>query len=97
MGLARARGFEPHPYLTVGKRVRVRSGPFFGMEGILIRRKEKFRVVLSIHLIQRSVAVEVDEGDIHRRSLAFGYIARTVSSLAQLIRLAVTSANRGAM
>ncbi len=63
-GLARASGFEPHPYLTVGKRVRVRSGPFFGMEGILIRRKERFRVVLSIHLIQRSVAVEVDEGDI---------------------------------
>ena len=63
-GLARTSGFEPHPYLTVGKRVRVRSGPFFGMEGILVRRKEKFRVVLSIHLIQRSVAVEVDEGDI---------------------------------
>jgi len=63
-GLARTTGFEPHPYLTIGKRVRVRSGPFFGMEGILVRRKEKFRVVLSIHLIQRSVAVEVDEGDI---------------------------------
>ncbi len=63
-GLARTSGFEPHPYLTVGRKVRVRSGPFFGMEGILIRRKEKFRVVLSIHLIQRSVAVEVDEGDV---------------------------------
>jgi len=55
---------EPHPYLQVGKRVRVHSGPMAGLEGILIRRKEKFRVVLSIHLIQRSVAVEVDEADV---------------------------------
>lgn len=64
VGLTRTTGFEPHPYLIIGRKVRVRSGPFFGMEGILIRRKEKFRVVLSIHLIQRSVAVEVDEGDV---------------------------------
>ena len=35
-----------------------------GMEGVLVRRKDKFRVVLSIHLIQRSVAVEVDEADV---------------------------------
>ena len=63
-GLTRATGYEPHPYLTVGRKVRVCAGPFFGMEGILVRRKEKFRVVLSIHLIQRSVAVEVDESDV---------------------------------
>jgi len=35
-----------------------------GMQGVLVRRKDKFRVVLSIHLIQRSVAVEVDEAEI---------------------------------
>jgi len=35
-----------------------------GLEGILLRRKQKFRVVLSIQLIQRSVAIEVDEADI---------------------------------
>jgi transcription antitermination factor NusG len=63
-GLARSLVAEPHPYLAVGKKVRVHSGPFAGVEGILIRRKEKFRVVLSIHLIQRSVAVEVDETEI---------------------------------
>jgi transcription antitermination factor NusG len=63
-GLTSGTGFEPHPYLVVGRKVRVRSGPFFGMEGILLRRKDKFRIVLSIHLIQRSVAVEVDEGDV---------------------------------
>ena len=60
------RGFraEPHPYLTVGKRVRVNSGPLAGMEGILLRRKGKFRVVISIELVQRAVAVDVDAADV---------------------------------
>lgn len=55
---------QPHPYLSVGRRVRIASGPFRGIEGILVRRKEKLRVVLSIALIQRAVAIEVDEADI---------------------------------
>jgi len=52
---------KPNPYLRVGRHVRIRSGPLTGIEGILARRKDKLRVVLSIHLIQRSIAVEVDE------------------------------------
>ena len=63
-GLARNIVAEPHPYLRVGRRVQVQNGPLAGLEGILIRRKDKFRVVLSIHLIERSVAVEVDESAI---------------------------------
>jgi len=63
-GLAGGLLAQPHPYLKIGKRVRVHSGPLSGVEGILIRRKEKFRIVLSIHLIQRSVAVEVDESEV---------------------------------
>jgi transcription antitermination factor NusG len=55
---------QPHPFLTVGRRVRVTSGPMTGIEGILARKKDKFRVVLSIELIQRSVAVEIDLSDI---------------------------------
>jgi transcription antitermination factor NusG len=55
---------EPHPYLKVGRRVRVRSGPLSGLEGMLVRRKEGFRLVLSIELIMRSVATEVDEADV---------------------------------
>lgn len=55
---------EPHPYLSVGRRVRVRSGPLQGLEGIIVRTKERCRIVLSIHLIMRSVAVEVDNGDV---------------------------------
>jgi transcription antitermination factor NusG len=55
---------EPHPYLTAGRRVRVRSGPLAGTHGILVRRKDRFRLVLRLELIMRSVAVEVDEADV---------------------------------
>lgn len=55
---------QPHPYLTRGCRVRVRNGPMAGVAGILVRRKEGFRVVLSIDLIRSSMAAEVDEADI---------------------------------
>jgi transcription antitermination factor NusG len=55
---------EPHPYLTVGRKVRVRRGPLLGTEGILIRWKDKLRVVISLAVLMRSVAVEVDAADL---------------------------------
>jgi transcriptional antiterminator NusG len=55
---------EPHPYLTVGRRVRLKSGPLAGSKGILLRRKGNFRVVISMELIQRAVAVDVDVTDV---------------------------------
>jgi transcription antitermination factor NusG len=55
---------EPHPYLRVGRRVRVCAGPMQGLEGIIVRRKDRCRVVFSLDLIMRSVAVEVDESDV---------------------------------
>jgi len=55
---------EPHPYLTVGRRARIRRGPLEGCEGILIRRKGKYRVVISIEMIMRSVVADVDLVDI---------------------------------
>jgi len=55
---------EPHPYLTAGRRVRIRSGPLEGVEGILVRKKNAVRVVLSLDLIARAAAVEVDVADI---------------------------------
>jgi transcription antitermination factor NusG len=54
------RVFEPHPYLVVGERVRIRSGALAGMEGVLLRKKSCWRVVLALDLIMKSVAVEVD-------------------------------------
>lgn len=55
---------EPHPYLKVGRRVRINRGPLAGMEGILVRKKDTFRVVISLDLIMRSVATEVQTTDI---------------------------------
>lgn len=55
---------EPHPYLNTGRRVRILRGSLIGTEGILLRRKSGFRVVLSIELIHRSIAVELDAADI---------------------------------
>lgn len=54
----------PHPFLTIGKRARVGSGPLAGLEGLVVRRKGSLRFVLSITLIQRSVAVEMDAADL---------------------------------
>lgn len=51
---------KPHPYLSVGRRVRVKSGPLRDVEGILVRRKNSYRFVLSVDLLNRSVAVEID-------------------------------------
>jgi transcription antitermination factor NusG len=55
---------EPHPYLAIGDWVRIVSGPLVGMEGILTRKKNEYRVVLSIEAIMRSIVVEVSEFDI---------------------------------
>lgn len=55
---------EPHPYLKEGRRVRIKAGPFAGAEGILLRKKDCCRVVISMDLLMRSVAVEVDEADV---------------------------------
>lgn len=62
--LSGTRGVEPHPYLRAGRRVRVRSGAMEGLEGIVVRRKDRCRIVFSIDLLKRSVAVEVDEADL---------------------------------
>jgi len=50
----------PWPYLTTGHHARIESGPFAGLEGIVIQLKGRERLVLSVNLLQRSVAVEID-------------------------------------
>jgi transcription antitermination factor NusG len=50
-----------HPYLREGRRVRIAHGPLAGVEGLLVRtRPDKGVVVLSVEMLARSVAVEVD-------------------------------------
>jgi transcription antitermination factor NusG len=51
---------QPCPFLTAGDRVRIESGPLLGLEGILTEVRRSHRLVLSVTLLQRSVAVEID-------------------------------------
>jgi transcription antitermination factor NusG len=55
---------EPHPFLRCGDRVRVIRGSLQGVEGILTRKKNQFRLVLSVDMLAKSVAVEIDAADI---------------------------------
>ncbi|MGA2250332.1 UpxY family transcription antiterminator [Terracidiphilus sp.] len=56
--------FEPHPYLKCGERVRVKRGSLCGVEGILVRKKNVFRLVLSVQMLAQAVAVEIDAADV---------------------------------
>lgn len=62
------RKFEPHPYLAVGTRARIKAGPFAGMEGVVSRNKSSLRVVLTVDLLMQSVAVEVNADEIETSS-----------------------------
>jgi len=55
---------EPHPYIRCGDRVRVMRGSLQGLEGILVRKKNQFRLVLSVDMLAKSVAVEIDATDV---------------------------------
>jgi transcription antitermination factor NusG len=59
---------EPYSFLKVGRCVRVKSGPFVGMEGRILRRKGGMRLVLSLEFIQSAIAVELDAGEIQLAS-----------------------------
>ena len=54
----------PYPFLQLGQRVRIRGGAFDGIEGVLIGRDSASKLVISIELIQRSLAVSVYNLDV---------------------------------
>jgi transcription antitermination factor NusG len=65
---------EPWPFVRAGERIRVERGALQGVEGIVVRVKNRFRLVISITMLQRSAAVEIDIDDVgplyDRRGLA---------------------------
>jgi transcription antitermination factor NusG len=63
-GLTPQTHAEPYSYLTAGRRVRVRSGPFAGVTGIVVRRKNRVRLVIALELIHRALAVDIDEASL---------------------------------
>jgi transcriptional antiterminator NusG len=50
----------PWPFLCIGQKVTIRRGPLTGVEGFLIASKDQYRLVVSVQLLQRSVATEID-------------------------------------
>ena len=59
---------EPHPFIHCGDWVRVKAGPLEGIEGILVRKKNFSRLVLSVELLGQSAAVEIDAALVERVS-----------------------------
>ena len=55
---------EPHPFLRCGERVRVVRGSLEGVEGVLTRKKNFYRLVLSVEMLAQSVSVEIDALDV---------------------------------
>lgn len=55
---------EPFPYLEVGQRVRVEGDVLQGLEGILTQFKGHHRIVVSVSLLRRSVALEIDRANV---------------------------------
>jgi transcription antitermination factor NusG len=66
---------EPHPFLKCGMRVRVLRGALEGVEGILVRKKNLFRLILSVDMLAQSVAVEVSASDVEPCAAPAGTIS----------------------
>ncbi len=69
-----ASAIQPWVYLSVGDKVRIEDGPLRGLEGILVRTSGEARLVVSVSLLSRSLAVDIEQ---HRVSLV-GSLASTV-------------------
>jgi transcription antitermination factor NusG len=64
--IERSVKIEPHPFIKCGDHVRVKTGPLEGIEGILVRKKKFSRLVLTVELLGKSAAVEVDVSIVER-------------------------------
>lgn len=60
----RSNEVEPHPYLKIGHRVRVKHGPFAGWEGTLVEKCNARRLVITVDQIMKSVAINIHGADV---------------------------------
>ena len=81
---------EPHPFLRCGDWVRVKSGPLEGIEGILVRKKRSYLLILSLQQLGKSRAMEVDAFSVvplrNRTAAVFSTIQKKVSSSHRAVR-----------
>jgi transcription antitermination factor NusG len=52
--------YEPSGFVTAGQRARIERGPLQGLVGIIVEVKKNYRLIISVNLLQHSVAVEID-------------------------------------
>jgi len=55
---------QPWPFLQAGQKVRILAGPLYGVEGRLLKVKNEYRLIISVTLLQRSLAMEVDQDSV---------------------------------
>jgi transcription antitermination factor NusG len=55
---------DPYPFLTIGRRVEVIAGPLEGIQGTLVQKKGRYRLVIQVDLIRQAVSVEIDASDV---------------------------------
>lgn len=80
---------QPWPFLTVGQNVQIEVGPLRGYQGLLVDFKGKHRLVLSISLLHRSVAVEIDSASVSSVHASDGPAVQRVDTRFRPVRLAV--------
>jgi|SRR3990172_5491917 len=71
---------EPAPYLEVGQRVRIEAGALAGLEGILTEFKRRERIVISVSLLCRSIALEIDTELVSPARLAPDLVSDSIPS-----------------
>jgi transcription antitermination factor NusG len=59
-----SHNLEPHAYLALGQKVRIKSGPLADLTGFLVRQSGGLRVVICVELIRQAAAVEVNADDV---------------------------------
>ena len=81
-----ASGFqaEPWPYLQVGQKIRIEGDSLSGLQGILIQFKGNNRIIVSVSLLRRSVALEIDRDCVRPLSPTKATVLNPVSSHALL-------------
>jgi transcription antitermination factor NusG len=58
--IATGKPLAPWPYLRIGQKVAIDSGPLSGLRGVILRQQDSWRVVVSVEALDRSIAVQVD-------------------------------------
>jgi transcription antitermination factor NusG len=78
---------EPHPFLRCGEAVRVIRGSLEGVQGVLVRKKSFYRLVLSVEMLAQSVSVEIDAADVEpaKAKVSTGIQSRAETSVSGVV------------